>query len=146
LTWARILPPLSILPTRPIALRVAIEALRKMTDQRVIAVFGSAGLRDREKRGMMAEVATRLADVSIFTAEDPRTESLDDILAEMAEAARREGGKEGLHSTAYPTVELPYNLPWIWPNQATWWLPLARDMSSPCALARLSTRGTTGLQ
>lgn len=80
----------------PNALRVAIEALRKMTDQRVIAVFGSAGLRDREKRGMMAEIATRLADISIFTAEDPRTESLDDILTEMAEAARREGGKEGV--------------------------------------------------
>lgn len=80
----------------PNALRVAIETMRKMTSQRVIAVFGSAGLRDREKRAMMAQVSTRLADLTILTAEDPRTESLDAILEEMAEAARREGGVEGV--------------------------------------------------
>ena len=79
----------------PNALQVALEALRKMTSGRLIAVFGSAGLRDREKRGMMAQVGIRIADVTVLTAEDPRTESLDSILAEMAEAARREGGVEG---------------------------------------------------
>jgi UDP-N-acetylmuramoyl-L-alanyl-D-glutamate--2,6-diaminopimelate ligase len=44
---------------------------------------------------MMAEVAAQMADVSIFTAEDPRTESLDGILAEMADGARSKGGQEG---------------------------------------------------
>ena len=62
---------------------------------RVIAVFGSAGLRDRDKRRMMAEVATELADFSVMTAEDPRTESLDAILETMAQAAARAGGLEG---------------------------------------------------
>jgi len=80
----------------PNALRVAIETLRKMTTKRVIAVFGSAGLRDRAKRAMMAEISTKLADLTILTAEDPRTESLDGILEEMASAARREGGVEGV--------------------------------------------------
>jgi UDP-N-acetylmuramoyl-L-alanyl-D-glutamate--2,6-diaminopimelate ligase len=61
----------------------------------VIAVFGSAGLRDRMKRRMMAEVAAEKADISILTAEDPRTESLDAILEEMAEGARGKGGVEG---------------------------------------------------
>ncbi|NTV37025.1 MAG: UDP-N-acetylmuramoyl-L-alanyl-D-glutamate--2,6-diaminopimelate ligase [Anaerolineaceae bacterium] len=79
----------------PNALKVALEAAKKMTTGRVIAVFGSAGLRDRLKRGMMAEVSVGLADMSIFTAEDPRTESLDDILAEMAAAAERRGGVDG---------------------------------------------------
>jgi UDP-N-acetylmuramoyl-L-alanyl-D-glutamate--2,6-diaminopimelate ligase len=79
----------------PNALRVAVCALRKMTTKRVIAIFGSAGLRDREKRRMMAEVAAELADVSILTAEDPRTESLADILEEMAIGARSKGGVEG---------------------------------------------------
>ncbi len=78
----------------PNALRVAIETIRAMTSGRVIAVFGSAGLRDREKRRMMAEVSTELADLSIFTAEDPRTESLDGILGEMAAGARAKGGVE----------------------------------------------------
>jgi len=66
-----------------------------MTTGRVIAIFGSAGLRDRQKRRLMAEVSVRLADVTILTAEDPRTESLEDILAEMAEAAEVAGGVEG---------------------------------------------------
>lgn len=62
---------------------------------RVIVVFGSAGLRDPEKRRMMAEIAAEKADLSILTAEDPRTESLDDILEVMAQGCRRQGGIEG---------------------------------------------------
>jgi len=78
----------------PNALKVAIETAREMTKGKVITVFGSAGLRDREKRKLMAEVSVQLADYSVLTAEDPRTESLDEILAEMAGAATRAGGIE----------------------------------------------------
>ena len=81
----------------PNALRNALTTARGMVGAggRVIAVFGSAGLRDRDKRRLMAEVATELADFSILTAEDPRTESLDAILETMAQAAIRVGGVEG---------------------------------------------------
>ncbi len=79
----------------PNALKVALETVRKITSGRVIAVFGSAGLRDREKRRMMAEVSAQLADISIMTAEDPRTESLDAILAEMAAGMDSKGAVEG---------------------------------------------------
>ena len=79
----------------PNALKVALEAGRKMTQGRVISIFGSAGLRDKEKRRMMAETSIELADLSILTAEDPRTESLDGILEEMADGARSMGGREG---------------------------------------------------
>ncbi len=79
----------------PNALRVALETARKMTDKRIIAIFGSAGLRDKEKRRMMAETSAELADISILTAEDPRTESLEGILEEMAAGARSRGGREG---------------------------------------------------
>lgn len=78
----------------PNALARAIETARQMTKGRVIAIFGSAGLRDREKRRMMAEVSVQKADLTILTAEDPRTESLDAILAEMADAALKAGGVE----------------------------------------------------
>jgi len=78
----------------PNALRVAINTVRQLTKGRVIVVFGSAGLRDREKRRLMAEVSVELADLSILTAEDPRTESLEAILAEMAEGATAKGGIE----------------------------------------------------
>jgi UDP-N-acetylmuramoyl-L-alanyl-D-glutamate--2,6-diaminopimelate ligase len=70
----------------PNALRVALIAARQWVEGqgRVIVAFGSAGLRDREKRRMMGEVAGELADLVVLTAEDPRTEPLDNILAEMA--------------------------------------------------------------
>jgi UDP-N-acetylmuramoyl-L-alanyl-D-glutamate--2,6-diaminopimelate ligase len=91
----------------PNALRRALETVREITRHlpgalppaaapgRVIVVFGSAGLRDRQKRRMMAEVSADLADITILTAEDPRTESLDEILAEMARGAEAQGGIEG---------------------------------------------------
>jgi UDP-N-acetylmuramoyl-L-alanyl-D-glutamate--2,6-diaminopimelate ligase len=79
----------------PNALERALESARCLTPGEVIVVFGSAGLRDREKRRMMAQVSARLADKTILTAEDPRTESLDGILDEMAQGAMGEGGLEG---------------------------------------------------
>jgi len=91
----------------PNALKSALEAVRPMLNSpllqgeglgvkgRVVCVFGSAGLRDKEKRRMMAETSAELADLTILTAEDPRTESLDGILEEMAAGARSKGGREG---------------------------------------------------
>jgi len=72
----------------------ALSAHSAVNKSRVIAVFGSAGLRDREKRRRMAEVSAELADITVLTAEDPRTESLDGILEEMANGARSKGGVE----------------------------------------------------
>ncbi|HEY3343627.1 MAG TPA: UDP-N-acetylmuramoyl-L-alanyl-D-glutamate--2,6-diaminopimelate ligase [Anaerolineaceae bacterium] len=79
----------------PNALKRALETAHEICAGRVIAVFGSAGLRDREKRRLMAEVSAELADVTILTAEDPRTESLAGILAEMAAGIEAKGGVEG---------------------------------------------------
>jgi UDP-N-acetylmuramoyl-L-alanyl-D-glutamate--2,6-diaminopimelate ligase len=79
----------------PNALRRALTAARSLTDGKVIVVFGCAGLRDREKRGLMGQAAAELADLAILTAEDPRTESLEAILDDMAAGARKGGGVEG---------------------------------------------------
>ncbi len=79
----------------PNALEKAINAARGMVSGRVITVFGSAGKRDVEKRGLMAEISAQLADLTVLTAEDPRTDSLEDILAAMADGCRHWGGVEG---------------------------------------------------
>ncbi len=79
----------------PNALRQALITARQMAPGKVIAIFGSAGLRDREKRRMMAEVSAELADLTILTAEDPRNEPLEGILAEMSAGAEAKGGRIG---------------------------------------------------
>jgi UDP-N-acetylmuramoyl-L-alanyl-D-glutamate--2,6-diaminopimelate ligase len=86
----------------PNALKQALRAARQLTRGNVIAVFGAAGLRDRQKRRMMAETSIELADLTILTAEDPRTEILDDILGEMASGASARGGMENLNFWQIP--------------------------------------------
>ncbi len=80
----------------PNALDRAIAAARTMTEGRVIVAFGCAGLRDVDKRVLMGEVAGRAADKIILTAEDPRTESLAEILAVTAQAVAEQGRTEGV--------------------------------------------------
>ena len=81
----------------PNALKNALETGRAMLPPggRLIAVFGSAGLRDVSKRRLMAEVSMQVADLTILTAEDPRTESLDGILQAMIQGCVAQGGIEG---------------------------------------------------
>jgi UDP-N-acetylmuramoyl-L-alanyl-D-glutamate--2,6-diaminopimelate ligase len=76
----------------PNALLSTIKMARTLTERKVITVFGSAGERDHQKRRMMADISVKYADVTILTAEDPRHESLDAILKEMAEGAISGGG------------------------------------------------------
>ena len=79
----------------PNSLERALETARTLTEGRVIAVFGSAGLRDVDKRAWMGEIGARLADVTVLTAEDPRTEPVAAILDEMARGVERAGGAPG---------------------------------------------------
>lgn len=88
----------------PNALKQALHAARSMIEERgrVIVVFGAAGLRDREKRRLMGQIAGELADIVILTAEDPRTESLDAIMAESGEAAKAQGKRQGVDLLLLP--------------------------------------------
>jgi UDP-N-acetylmuramoyl-L-alanyl-D-glutamate--2,6-diaminopimelate ligase len=79
----------------PNALHQALATARQLTPGRVIAVFGCAGLRDTYKRQLMGQASARLADLTIITAEDPRTERLEDIMAAVAAGAEQAGAVEG---------------------------------------------------
>lgn len=76
------------------SLRQVLALKREQCRRRLLVVFGCAGLRDRQKRPVMGEVAGTLADRIYLTAEDPRTESLEAILEEIAEGCRKSGRRE----------------------------------------------------
>lgn len=61
---------------------------------RLIHVFGSAGLRDQTKRPLMGKASSESADVIIITAEDPRTESVQDISAAINSGIPRSFARE----------------------------------------------------
>jgi len=78
----------------PDALVLALEAVRPITPERLVIVFGSDGDRDRGKRPMMGEIAARYADVLVVTDENPRSEPPEQIRAEIlagVRAARPDG-------------------------------------------------------
>ena len=73
----------------PDALEKVLQAVREVVrreivgihDGKVICVFGCGGDRDRGKRPMMGAIAAKLADVSIITSDNPRSEAPLDIIA-----------------------------------------------------------------
>ncbi len=80
----------------PNALQKALECAKNIKTNNLIVVFGSAGLRDKYKRKAMGKIAGKLADKIFITAEDPRTESLEDIMNEIALGCEIANRKEGI--------------------------------------------------
>ena len=72
---------------KPDALEKAIAALRPFVRGRLVLVFGCGGDRDPGKRPIMGEIAARLADVTIVTDDNPRSENPATIRAQILAAA-----------------------------------------------------------
>ena len=74
----------------PDALENVLKTVRGFAQNRVIAVFGCGGDREREKRPLMGHIAGKLADLTIITSDNPRTEEpmavIRDILPGLAGA------------------------------------------------------------
>lgn len=67
----------------PNAIDHALRTVRSMTKKRLIHVFGSAGLRDVEKRPLMGQASSKYADVIVLTEEDYRTENVEKIMDQI---------------------------------------------------------------
>ncbi len=83
----------------PDALEKALQACREFLDlsghkdKRLICVFGCGGDRDKGKRPLMGEISARIADISVVTSDNPRTEDperiIDDIIDGIPEKNRQ---------------------------------------------------------
>ncbi|MFH1833060.1 MAG: UDP-N-acetylmuramoyl-L-alanyl-D-glutamate--2,6-diaminopimelate ligase [Candidatus Levyibacteriota bacterium] len=69
----------------PNALEQILSSVRSEVKGRLIHVFGSAGERDYKKRPLMGKVSSNYADIVILTAEDPRSESIEEISNQIAQ-------------------------------------------------------------
>ncbi len=82
---------------KPDALEKVLIAAREFAKGRVVVLFGCGGDRDRTKRPVMGEIAARLADFSIVTSDNPRTEDPMFIISEILT-----GMPEGTQYTVEP--------------------------------------------
>ncbi|MGH2663052.1 MAG: UDP-N-acetylmuramoyl-L-alanyl-D-glutamate--2,6-diaminopimelate ligase [Actinomycetota bacterium] len=79
---------------KPGGLESALRSARSLAEgHRIIVVFGCGGDRDRAKRPVMGQVATTIADFTVITSDNPRSEDPGAIIAEIEPGARRGHGR-----------------------------------------------------
>ncbi len=82
----------------PDSLEYILTTVKGFAAQRVVSVFGCGGDRDKTKRPIMGEISGRIADFTIITSDNPRTEDPKQIIEDI------ETGIKNLNS-AYITIE-----------------------------------------
>lgn len=75
------------------ALRNVLATLRPYTKRRIITVFGCGGERDRSKRPAMGKIAASMADHSIITSDNPRSEDPSAIIEDIVKGVKKKKGK-----------------------------------------------------
>ncbi len=77
----------------PESLESILQAIKTYTMGRVICVFGCGGDRDKAKRPMMGEIAGRIADYTILTSDNPRSEEPKKIIEDIKQGINKTKGK-----------------------------------------------------
>ena len=77
----------------PESLQNILSAVSSYTKGRVISVFGCGGDRDSRKRPIMGEISGKVADYTIITSDNPRTEDPKSIVEQIEEGIKKTKGK-----------------------------------------------------
>ena len=77
----------------PESLQSILQAVKSYTRGRVISVFGCGGDRDHGKRPQMGEISGKIANYTIITSDNPRTEDPETIVREIEEGMKKTNGK-----------------------------------------------------
>ena len=77
----------------PESLENILNAVKSYTRGRVISLFGCGGDRDPGKRPIMGEISGRIADFTIITSDNPRTEDPEKIVQQIEEGIKKTNGK-----------------------------------------------------
>jgi UDP-N-acetylmuramoyl-L-alanyl-D-glutamate--2,6-diaminopimelate ligase len=80
----------------PDALKKVLEMLNRLKEGRLILVFGCGGDRDRTKRPVMGEIASNMADLTIITSDNPRSEEPFAIIEDI---------KKGFSGNSFKVIE-----------------------------------------
>ncbi|KNY24940.1 UDP-N-acetylmuramoyl-L-alanyl-D-glutamate--2,6-diaminopimelate ligase [Pseudobacteroides cellulosolvens] len=76
----------------PDSLENILKTIKDYSVGRVVCLFGCGGDRDRTKRPIMGEISGRLADLTIITSDNPRTEEPESIVRDIEEGIKRTDG------------------------------------------------------
>jgi UDP-N-acetylmuramoyl-L-alanyl-D-glutamate--2,6-diaminopimelate ligase len=68
---------------KPDALEKVLSFLKPLCRGRLICIMGCGGDRDKGKRPVMGEISRRLADITVVTSDNPRSEDPDEILRQI---------------------------------------------------------------
>jgi len=77
----------------PESLENILSAVKSYTRGKVISLFGCGGDRDTSKRPIMGEISGRIADYTIITSDNPRTENPEKIVEQIEEGIKKTKGK-----------------------------------------------------
>ena len=77
----------------PESLENILNAVKSYTRGRLISVFGCGGDRDSGKRPIMGEISGRIADYTIITSDNPRTEDPQKIVEQIEQGIKKTNGK-----------------------------------------------------
>ncbi len=86
----------------PDALEKALQAAREHTRGKLVSLFGCGGDRYRQKRPMMGGISVRLADFTVISSDNPRSEQPGAIIGEIVAGAEAAGGSHGERFSVIP--------------------------------------------